>query len=98
MLTFGARLSISTIPRILITLISLFELLVVLRVIVNLYLRITQGEGGRISYTLEKLTDPVLFPIQRSMGGIISSTGIDFSPAVAIVLCEVLSWLIKLIF
>ena len=98
MITLGARLSISAIPRILITIISLIELLVILRVIVHLYLRLTHSEGGKVNYLLEKATDPVLFPIQRSMDGAISATGIDFSPAVAVVLCELLSWLIKLVF
>lgn len=98
MITLGARLHISAIPRILMTIISLIELLVILRVIVHLYLRLTHGEGGKVNYLLEKATDPVLYPIQKSMDGVISSTGIDFSPAVAVVLCELLSWLIKLVF
>lgn len=98
MITLGARLSISAIPRILMTIVSLIELLVILRVIVHLYLRLTNSEGGKVNYLLEKATDPVLSPIQSALDGVTSSTGIDFSPAVAVVLCELLSWLIKLVF
>ena len=99
MLYLGLRFGLSTIPRVLMLIISLYELVIVLRVIMNLLYRagiIVQRNG--FTEFLHVVTEPVLRPIRQTIMRLTGFSSIDLSPAVAIIIGELLQWLIKIIF
>ncbi len=98
MIFFGGRLHLNTIPSILIFIVALYELCIVLRVLLSWLRLIAKMEEGPVSLVLYKMTEPVLFPVRRVVQPIIDAISVDITPAVVIALCELLQWLIRLIF
>lgn len=98
MLFLGLRVSLNAIEKIIMTIIALYEFMIVLRVILNWLHRFNILPEGRVSFFLNRVTEPVLSPIRETLLRITGSVGIDFSPAVAIALGELLQWIVKLIF
>ena len=98
MIFFGARLSLSRLPHVLSTIIALFEFLIILRVIIRLIFRLTKTQEGPVSGFLTAVTEPALRPFRGLLSPVASATGIDFSPAAAILACELLNWLIGVVF
>ena len=59
---------------------------------------VAKMEEGRFSYVLYRITEPVLFPVRRTIQPLTNAIGVDLSPAAAILLCELLQYLMRLIF
>ena len=98
MLFLGLRVSLNAIERILMTIIALYEFMIVLRVILNWLQRFNILAENRFSFFLTRVTEPVLSPIRETLFRITGFSGFDLSPVVAIALGELLQWIIKLIF
>lgn len=98
MLYLGLRLSLNAIERLIMTVIALYEFMIVLRVILSWLHRFNILPEGRFSAFLTVVTEPVLSPIRETLFRFTGSVGLDFSPAVAIALCELLQWIVRLIF
>lgn len=98
MLYLGLRLSLNTIERLIMTVIALYEFMIVLRVLLGWLHRFGILPEGRVSTFLTVVTEPVLSPIRQTLFRFTGSVGIDFSPVVAIMLCELLQWIVRLIF
>ena len=67
MIFFGGRLSLNSIPKILIFLVALYELCIILRVVVRIILSVTKMPEGRVSDILYRITEPVLFPVRTAV-------------------------------
>ena len=93
MLMLGLRLRLDTVERIIMTVIALYEFMIVLRVH-----RLNIIQEGPVSAFLVRATEPVLSPIRETIFRITGTIGIDFSPIVGILLCELMQWIVKLIF
>ncbi len=98
MIFFGGRLQLRTVPQILIFLVAVYEFCIVLRVLLGWLRYFTKTEEGPFSNILYRITEPVLYPVRRTIRPVTERLGLDFSPAVAVVLCEFLQWLMRLIF
>ena len=90
MIFFGGRLSLNSIPKILIFLVALYELCIILSV--------TKMPEGRVSDILYRITEPVLFPVRTAVKPVLGGLPVDLSPLVAVILCELLQWLMRLVF
>ena len=98
MVFFGGRLSLRSLPEILIALVALYEFCIVLRVLLGWIRYFAKMEEGRFSYVLYRITEPVLYPVRRTIHPLTNVIGVDLSPAAAILLCEILQYLMRLIF
>ncbi len=98
MLFLGLRVSLNAIEKIIMTVIALYEFMIVLRVLLNWLHRWGILPEGRVSFFLNRMTEPILSPIRETLFRLTGFSGIDFSPAVAIALGELLQWIVKLIF
>lgn len=98
MLFLGLRVSLNTFERLIMMIISLYEFLIILRVLLGWLNRLGILPEGRVSAFLTVVTEPVLSPIREALVRLTGSTGYDFSPAVAILLGELLQWIVKIIF
>ena len=98
MIFFGGRLSLNSIPKILIFLVALYEFCIILRVVVRIVLSITKMPEGRVSDILYRITEPVLYPVRTAIRPALGGLPVDLSPAVAVLLCELLQWLMRLVF
>ncbi|MBQ6646271.1 MAG: YggT family protein [Clostridia bacterium] len=98
MLFLGLRVSLNMVERLIMTVISLYEFMIVLRVLLGWLQRFNILPENRVSSFLTVVTEPVLSPIRETLMRVTGGSGIDFSPAVAIILSELLQWIVRLIF
>lgn len=97
MLMLGLRLNLNTVEKVIITVIGLYELMIVLRVLLSWLHRLDVVPEGGFSAFLTVVTEPVLSPIREALFRLTGSKNIDFSPVVAILLAELLQWLVSVI-
>ena len=99
MLMLGLRFSLTMVEKLIMTVIALYEFMIVLRVILSWLHRFQVLPEGRFSAFITVVTEPVLVPIRQTLARLFGGEiRIDFSPAVAIALGELLQWIVKLIF
>ncbi len=98
MLSLLARITFGTVEYILIAIISMVELLIVIRVVCDWLLRLDIMRENRFSATVFALSEPILSPIRGFIMRLTGALSIDLSPLAALLLCELLSWLVRLIF
>ena len=98
MLMLGVRVGLGTIPTIINLLISLWEFMIVIRVIMGWLVRFGIISENGFSSFLYRATEPVLAPLRNFIAEKIGLTSLDISPAVAVGLCILLKWLVALIF
>ena len=94
MLFFGLRLNLMAIPRIIATIIGLYELCIILRYVLRFFL----PQDGRVITALTVITEPVVGRVRALLTRLFGTFSIDFSPAVSILLLEILGWLVGIIF
>ena len=98
MIFVGARLGFTSIGRIIVTIIAIYEFMIVLRVLLSWLHRLNILPASGVDRFLTAATEPVLGPVRQTLSRVGSFGGWDFSPVVAILLCELLQWIVKLIF
>ena len=98
MLLLGLRVGLGTIPLVINLLISSYELLIILRVIMHWLNRASIVRENGFGVFLYRATEPVLYPIRQTIVRTTGYTRYDLSPVVAIALCLFLKWLVKIIF
>lgn len=94
MIGLFVRFSLHTIPRIIGVIIGLAELAIILRVL----FRVLFGTENRPAVLLTAVTEPILTPVRSRIGGLNRMLGIDVSPAVTVLLLELISGIINWIF
>ena len=98
MLGLLTRFTLTTVEGVLLMLISLVEALIVIRVVIGWLIRFGMMRTNRFSDFIFTVTEPILAPIRAFLARFTGNIGIDLSPLAALLLCEILSWLVRLIF